>query len=189
MPDRPVRIAPLNPSEFTPEAREVLGVLIGPEKAAIFHMPRTFARHPQLIRALLEFNSDVQQSAGISPRLREIIIMRVAWLNRNGYIWAQHNQMMRGLNMGEEYIEAIKAGADDPAWSAEERPVLRVADELIRTCELTDPAWKELVEHYSTNQILDILALLGQHSMMAIVFNAIGLRSEPQFKEFALDGS
>ena len=82
-----------------------------------------------------------------------------------------------------------QAGADDPAWSAEERSVLRVVDELIRTCELTDPAWKELVEHYSTNQILDILALLGQHSMMAIVFNAIGLRSEPQFKEFALDGS
>lgn len=187
MSDRPVRIAPLKPNEWTPEAREFLEATIGAEKAATFNMPRTFARHPQLIRALFDFNRNVQQSAEISPRLREIIIMRVAWLNRIDYVWGQHNQMMRALKMGEEYIQAVKAGADDPVWSAEERSVLKVVDELVRTRELTDVAWKGLAERYSSKQILDILAVLGQYSMLAIVFNAVGLQLEPQFKEFALE--
>jgi alkylhydroperoxidase family enzyme len=189
MPDRPVRIAPLTPAEWTPEVREFLEDTIGAEKAATFNMPLTFARHPRLTRALFEFNRSIQQSAEISPRLREIIIMRVAWLNRIDYVWGQHNQIMRGLGMGDEYIQAIKTGSDDLLWSADERPVLRVVEELTRTRELTDGAWKALSDRYSTKQILDILAVLGQYSMLALMFNAVGLQLEPRLKEFARERS
>jgi 4-carboxymuconolactone decarboxylase len=185
MPHRPVRIAPLTPKELTPEAREFFEATIGAEKAATFNMPRTFARHVPLIRALFDFNRSVQQNAEISPRLREIIIMRVAWLDRIDYVWGQHNQIMRGLKMGAEYIQAVKVGADDPLWSAEERSVLKVVDEMVDTRELSDGTWKGLAAHYSTTQILDILAVIGQYSMTGILFNAVGLQLEPQLKEFA----
>ncbi len=189
MADRPVRIAPLTPDEWTPEVREFLEATIGAEKAATFNMPLTFARHPQLSRAIFEFSRNVQGSAEIPPRLREIIIMRVAWLNRIDYVWGQHNQMMRRLGMGEEHIQAIKVGADDPLWSADERSVLRAVEELVRTRELTDAAWKALSDRFSVKQILDILAVLGQYAMLALLFNAVGLQLEPRFKEFALEGS
>jgi 4-carboxymuconolactone decarboxylase len=189
MPDRPVRIAPLTPAEWTPEVREFFEATLGAEKAATYHMPLTFARHPSLSRAIFEFSRKVQGSAEIPPRLREIIIMRVAWLHKTDYVWGQHNQIMRGLGMGDEHVQAVKAGADAPVWSADERSVLRVVDELAQTREVTDGAWKALSDHFSSKQILDILAVVGQYSMLALVFNAIGLQLETRFKEFALERS
>lgn len=187
MPDRPVRIAPLMPAEWTPEVREFLESTVGFEKAATLNHPLTFARHPRLSRAILEFSRNVQECSEIPTRLREIIIMRVVWLNRTDYLWGQHNQMMRGLGMGEEHIQALKTGSEDPLWSADERSVLRVVEELTRTRELTDGAWKALSDRFSSKQILDILAVLGQYSMLALMFNAIGLQLEPRFKEFGLE--
>jgi alkylhydroperoxidase family enzyme len=96
---------------------------------------------------------------------------------------------MRGLGMGDEHVQAVKAGADAPVWSADERSVLRVVDELAQTREVTDGAWKALSDHFSSKQILDILAVVGQYSMLALVFNAIGLQLETRFKEFALERS
>lgn len=189
MPDRPVRVAPLTPDEWTPEVREFFEATIGADKAATFNMPLTFARHPQLSRAVFEFSRHIQESAEIPARLREIIIMRVAWLNRTDYVWGQHNQMMRRLEMGDEHVQGIKAGPDAPVWSADERLVLRVVDELVKTRKVADGAWKALADRFSTKQILDILAVVGQYSMLALLFNAIGLRLEPRFKEFALDGA
>ena len=189
MPDRPVRIAPLMPAEWTPEVREFLEATIGAEKAATLNMPRTFARHPLLSRAILDFGRNVQESAEIPARLREIVIMRVVWLYRSDFLWGQHNRVMRRLGMGEEHIQAIKAGSDDPLWSADERSVLRAVEELTRTRELADGAWKALSDRFSSRQILDILTILGQYSMLGLVFNAIGLQLEPQFKEFALERS
>jgi alkylhydroperoxidase family enzyme len=189
MPDRPVRIAPLKPAEWTAEVRELFAAGIGAEKAATFNMPLTFAHHPALSHAIFEFSRSVQGGAEISPRLREIIIMRVAWLRRTDYVWGQHHQIMRGLGMGEEHIQGVKAGADSAPWSAEERSALRVVDELARTCEVTDEAWKALSDHFSSKQIFDILAVVGQYSMLALVFNAIGLKLETRFNEFALERS
>ena len=189
MPDRPVRIAPLMPAEWTPEVREFLEGIVGAEKAETLNMPLTFARHPRLSRAILDFSLKVQESAEIPARLREIIIMRVVWLYRTDYLWGQHNRMMRRLGMGEEHIQAIKAGSDDALWSAEERSVLRAVEELTRTRELTDGAWKALSEHFPPRQILEMLTVLSQFSMLSLIFNAIGLQLEPHFSEFALERS
>jgi alkylhydroperoxidase family enzyme len=192
MPDRPVRLPPLAPAEWTDEVRDFLGAVMGPEareKGTTFHMPLTFARHPELSRAIFEFSRKVQTCAGIAPTLREIVIMRVAWRNQTHYEWGQHHRTMRGLGMGDAHVQGIKAGPEAAIWTDAERAALRLVDELHDTREVSAQTWEALTSHFSTQQILDLLILIGQYEMLAGAFNAVGLRLEPEYSEFDLENS
>jgi alkylhydroperoxidase family enzyme len=192
MPDRPLRLAPLQRSEWTEEVKDFFEALYGPaarETGTKFNMPMTFARHPEVTKAIFALSKVVQEKAEITTRLRELVITRVAWLWKAGYEWGHHHRYMRDLGMGDEHVEGIKTGPDAPVWSDAERAALRAVDELTLTRELSDATWTALNAHYPVRQILDILVLIGQYTMLAIPFNAVGLRLEAEYDDFALDRS
>jgi alkylhydroperoxidase family enzyme len=190
MPNRPVRLPPLDKSQWTEETRDFFGALYGPqarEAGTTFNMPMTFARHPQVALAIFEFSRKVQEAAEITPRLREIVIMRVAWLNQTDYEWGHHHRYMLNLGMGQEHVQGIKDGPDALVWSAAESAAIRAVDELTQTRELTDATWAALNANYPVKQIIDILVLLGQYTLLALPFNAVGLRLEDEFAEHSMD--
>jgi hypothetical protein len=45
------------------------------------------------------------------------------------------------------------------------------------------------MHHFTPKQILDILAINGMYTMLALTFNSVGLQLEARFKEFALENS
>jgi alkylhydroperoxidase family enzyme len=189
MPDRPVRLHPFSPAEWTEEIRDFFADVYGPqarETGTKFGMPLTFARHPELAKAIFEFSRKVQALAEITTRLREIVIMRVAWLNKTDYEWGHHHRYMRDLGMGDEHVQGIKDGPDAPVWSEAERAAIRAVDELTLTRELSDATWAALSAHYSERQIIDILVLLGQYTLLALPFNAIGLRLEDEYADYSM---
>jgi alkylhydroperoxidase family enzyme len=192
MPDRPLRLAPLSPDQWTPEVRDFFGAVYGPkgrEEGTTFNMPLTFARHPALTQAIFAFSKAVQEASGLSKELREIVIARVAWLYQTGYEWGHHHRYLRDLGMGDAHIAGIKQGPDAAVWSDLERAVLRAVDETILTREMTEATWQALASRLSEKQILDVLVLAGQYIMLAGVFNAVGLRLEPAYDQYALENS
>ena len=50
----------------------------------------TFARHPALAQAFHTFNGHVLFATTLSPRQRELLVLRVAVLRDCAYEWAQH---------------------------------------------------------------------------------------------------
>jgi alkylhydroperoxidase family enzyme len=190
MPDRPLRLAPLPPEDWNQEVQDFFGGVYGPENwrtGTKFNMPLTFVRHPELTKAIFAFSRKVQELAEITPRLREIVIMRVAWHARTDYEWGHHNRYMRDLGMGDEHVEGIKTGPDAPVWSDAERAALRTVDELTLTRELSDETWAALKANYSIRQIIDILVLMGQYAMLTYPFNAVGLRLESEYDALSMD--
>jgi alkylhydroperoxidase family enzyme len=192
MPNRPVRLAPLTPAQWTEETRDFFADAYGPqarETGTTFTMPLTFARHPELTKAIFEFSRKVQATAGISKELREIVISRVAWIYQAGYEWGHHHRYMRDLGMGDAHVEGIKTGPDAAIWSDRERAALRAVDETILTREMTDATWAALNAHLTEKEIIDVLVLAGQYIMLAGVFNAVGLQLEAEYADYALETS
>jgi alkylhydroperoxidase family enzyme len=190
MTDHAVRLPPLKPAEWTDEVRDFFAALYGPEAreaGTTVHMPLLLARHPQMALALLEFGRKVKQAKEITPRLREIVIMRVAWLTRTDYVWGPHQRDMLNLGMGEAHVQGAKIGAEAPIWSEAERVALRATDQLIRSYDVTDETWAALSASYSEKEIFDILAVIGQYQLFALLFNVAGLRLEDENAHLSMD--
>ncbi|HWN97990.1 MAG TPA: carboxymuconolactone decarboxylase family protein, partial [Blastocatellia bacterium] len=71
------RIAPLQPSEWDDETRELLEGLR--REGQVYNIFATLARHPPLLKRWMVFGGHVLSKSTLPARDREIAILRMGW--------------------------------------------------------------------------------------------------------------
>ena len=59
----------------------------------------TLDRYPKLLKAWSPFGNHVLFENSLTPREREVVILRVGWLSRSGYEWGQHVVIEQRLDL------------------------------------------------------------------------------------------
>ena len=171
------RIAPLGDAELSPEAREVLAAL--PEYARGFNIFRTQAHNPDALGAFLAWGNYVlSERNSLTARQRELAILRVGFLCRAGYEWAQHVVIGRQAGISEAEIAAIKQGPDAPGWDPLEAAILRACDELVGNHHVTDATWAALAPLGDTGRV-DLVYTAGQYTQVSMLLNSCGVQLDP----------
>ena len=186
MADRPTspRIAPLRPEELGESTREVLDAAgtLGGQALNIF---TTLARHPGLMRRWLPFGGKLL-AGKLSPRDRELLILRTGWRCGSDYEWGQHVLIGRMSGLTDEEIARIREGPDAPGWDPADASLLRAADELHDGDCIGDATWKELASRYDDRQLIELVMLVGHYHMVAFTLNSLGVQREPGVPGFEL---
>ena len=169
------RIAPLKDSEFTPEQLERLEKSRAKD-GSLLNIFRTLVRAPDAFRAFSWWGGYIMSRNSLSPRDREIVILRTGWLCKSGYEWTQHHRigLQSGLNADE--IERIKLGAGADGWSAAERALIAAVDDLSRGHFVSNASWAELSKHYSERQCMDLVFTTGQYTQVSMILNSFGIQ-------------
>jgi 4-carboxymuconolactone decarboxylase len=171
------RIAPLKDSEFTPEQIERLAKSRGKD-GSILNIFRTLVRAPNAFRAFSWWGGYIMSRNSLSPRDREIAILRVGWLCKSGYEWTQHHRIGLQSGLSAEEIERIKVGAGADGWDAAEKALLAACDDLNRDHFVTTVAWTELAKHYSERQCMDLVFTVAQYTQVSMILNSFGIQVE-----------
>ena len=165
-----VRLAPLNEKEWDPEVRDLFQKMGYEKDTDLYNVLKTLARHPKLLKRWLPFANHVLFKSSLSPRIREIIILRIGWLCRSEYEWTQHVRIAaEEAGMTEADFAAIEVGSTDPLWALEEKVALQLVEELFASKTLEDNTWKELGRYYSELQIMDMVAAVGNYTMVSMM--------------------
>lgn len=135
--------------------------------------------HPALSKAFLTFNNHVSMASTLSKRVRELLILRTGWLRRSEYEFLQHVVLGLRAGLGEEEIDRVTRGPDAPGWDPLDAALLRAADELCADACIQDDTWAALAAHFSDQQMLDIITVVGCYEIAAMVFNSLKLPMEP----------
>ena len=171
------RIDPLPEAEWTDEQRELL---THGNPARILNIFRTLVRHPNLYRRWTSFGNQVLFKSSLSARDRELAILRVGWLCRSGYEFHQHTRVAANAGLRADEIERVKAGPDAPGWSTVEATLLRAVDDLHRDQFVADATWRTLAEHYTTEQLIDLVFAVGQYTLVSMALNTFGVQIEDE---------
>jgi hypothetical protein len=132
----------------------------------------------------------------LPPRERELLILRIGWLNQAEYEWAQHVEIAKRSGISTEEIERIKRGPG-AGWSALEDALIRAVDELYENSVVSDQTWATLAENLSVQQLMDVVFTVGQYNLVSWALNSFGVplddflglrgcvtsRSEPLFRD------
>jgi alkylhydroperoxidase family enzyme len=135
---------------------------------------KVLMHHPDLVRRWTVFAAHVLRKQTLPPRDRELLILRIGWLNQAEYEWAQHVQIAKREGISEREIESIKLG---PAggWSADDAVLLQAADDLYENSVVSDAAWNSLSQKYSTEQMIDLVFTVGQYNLVSWALNSFGV--------------
>jgi alkylhydroperoxidase family enzyme len=147
------------------------------EPLALF---RTLAIHDELWSRMRPLGSGILGHGRVRPRDREIVIHRTCARSGAEYEWGVHVATYgKAVGLTDEQIEATATGdADDPAWSRTESLLIRLADELCETCDVSAPLWSALAEQYTDDQLLELLIIAGWYRLLSGVINALGIEHE-----------
>jgi len=188
------RIPPLPVADLGEEETAALRAFMGDEGVARFcsdapdapPLPTvlaTLVRHPRLAAKWLPYNDVLLRQGSLDPRLRELVIMRVAWRAGSQYEWLQHVRLARGLGVSDAEIDAI-AGAGAHEWAPLEADCLAATDELLADYRVSDATWSRLAEHLDQRQLVELVFVVGTYTCLAMAFESFGVPLDPDLVDY-----
>jgi alkylhydroperoxidase family enzyme len=168
------RIAPLRDDELSDEQRE----LLSRGNLARLNIFRTLVRYPELFRRWSAFGAHILSRSTLSPRDRELVILRTGHLCDAAYEVHQHTAIGKAIGLSDAELAELKVGPEAPGWSAFDRALLRATDELHARQFVSDATWQALGERYDTRQLLDLIFTVGEYTMIAMALNSLGVQIE-----------
>ena len=175
-PEHP-RIAPLAPEDFDDNQADAMSLAGGLGLGGTVNIFRTLVRHPGLFRKWMPFGGKLL-SGRLPARERELLILRIGWLCRSEYEWAQHVVVGRSAGLTDMEIERIKYGPDAAGWEPFDAVLLRAADELKNDSCITDETWASLAERYDDRQLIEVTMVVGHYILVSGTLNSLGVAIE-----------
>jgi alkylhydroperoxidase family enzyme len=174
---RQPRCEPLGDDELSPRQAEVLAAL-GAARGRL-NIFRTAVLAPDALAALLGVGGYIgSDRLGLSPRQREIVILRIGFACKAGYEWAQHVRIGARAGLTPAEIEAVKTGPQSSDWIPAERALLAACDELRENQFIGEDAWCALGEFLSDRQRLDLIVVAGHYLQVCMILNTLGVQLE-----------
>jgi 4-carboxymuconolactone decarboxylase len=135
---------------------------------------RVMMHHPELTRRWVVFAGHVLRKQTLPARERELLILRIGWLNQAEYEWAQHVEIAKRTGITAEEIERVKLG---PAadWDSEDAVLLQAVDDLYEYSVVSDATWNALSARFSTVQMMDLVFTVGQYNLVSWALNSFGV--------------
>lgn len=144
----------------------------------ILNIFRTLAHAPKALTAFLAWgNYILSKRNALTPRDREVVILRTGYNCRSGYEWTQHKRIGLDCGLTEAEIARIKAGPDADGWSDLDRAMLRATDELTSDHFVTDTTWAALAPLGDKGR-MDLVMTVGQYTQVSMILNSFGVQVE-----------
>jgi alkylhydroperoxidase family enzyme len=145
----------------------------------------TFAHHPRLADLFSALNIHLLTTSTLPVRLRQIAIMRTAWLCNARYMWSSHLRTSLRRGIEPELFAPLKVGASDPYFTPFERTVILAAEDLVRDRLVSEAHWQALSVEWDNRQMLDFLFTVGTYVLVAGVMRSTGVQREAELLELA----
>ncbi|MCB2076091.1 MAG: carboxymuconolactone decarboxylase family protein [Novosphingobium sp.] len=170
------RIAPLQPDEFTAEAKKTadeLQAFFGSKEAGIPKPFATMFKHPGLYQGQMKLGLELNQRGTLPPREREMVILRTAWLVRSPFEWGEHVVYGKKLGLTSEEIERITQGSSAPGWNEHDQAILRGVEELMGDHAVSEETWNTLAKTWTEQQLMELPGVVGSYTMTAMIYNSL----------------
>jgi alkylhydroperoxidase family enzyme len=184
VPDRPggsrpvqlsrARIAPLPEAQWTDAHRQRIARFL-PAGARPGNSFRTLLNVPELVDRTMTFHHYVAQDSSLPPRIRELLMLRTAWLHGSDVIWRERVPFARMAGLTNEDIRKIAQGPAAPGWDPFEANLLRMADQLFRNSFLNDDVFNTMAARYDTCNTMDAGMTVADVASLALLYNTLGV--------------
>lgn len=135
----------------------------------------TVARNEALFNAMVDMGfigpTGLFDRRALPARLRELLILRTCVAAANEYEYNLHVQTISArMGVTPQQSAAIKAPTvTGEHWSGAERAAFALVDELVRTCNVTDPTFDAARRHFDEPTLIEITHLVGLYNGVAMM--------------------
>lgn len=173
------RVSLIEPEQH-PELEPLISKIRSGRRGTVINVYKLLLHSPGLAEVWLDLVNAARWKTQLDDRLREIVIIRVGYLNRCAYVVKQHVPMhSEPAGLRKEECDALADWRGTPFFSERERAALAYADAMTRDIDVPDAVHEELRKHFNERQIVELTVLIGTYNMHTRVGQALKIDPEP----------
>ena len=168
-------IDPEPQSELAPIAARFSGA----RRGKLINVYRVLLNSPALAESWFDHINAVRWNTSLDGRLREIVIIRIAYLTKAAYVLKQHVPKLAaadGVNAAE--CAALVDWQASTLFDDRERAVLAYTDAVTRDAGAADALFAAVAEHFDAKSLVDLTVLIATYNMHVRVVNTLALDLE-----------
>ena len=174
---RTPRIPPLPESQRTDAHRQLMAKY--PNAGQVDHGFDTLLQLPALADAVIPYTIYLSEESTLSPRHRQLLALRAAWVGRNQVIWSDHAARATASGLTAADIHRIAEGPDARGWSPFEGTLLRLVDELVQNSSVSQATWTTLAAAFDTQHMMDAVETANHFTVLSMLYNTFGVQPDP----------
>src|SRR6185437_7529721 len=176
--NRPMaRLPYLEADQVAPEYRDML------KRNTNLH--KLLVNSPDIARAFQGMGSFIRFKSKLDPRLRELAILQVGWMEKSEYEFTHHVKIGKEFGVTDDDIEAMMAETEGKPSKLEPlaKAILRGAREMVRELAMSDATFAEIKKELSNEHMTDLVLTIAFYCAVVRVLATMKMDNEPYYKE------
>jgi AhpD family alkylhydroperoxidase len=167
------RVAPVTPGS-RPELAGIEAAILA-ERGEILLLYRVLLNSAPLAAGWEQMLTAVRNRSSLAADLRELVILRVAVLNRAPFEFDAHLPLARKAGIGEAKIAALQAEEIGDGFTPLERAVLMLTDTMTRDVQVPDAQFDPLRTHFDARGLVELVATVAAYNMVSRFLEALNI--------------
>jgi len=180
------RFPKLTPEQMTPAQRAVAAEITAGPRGEVRGPFIALLHNPELAGHVQKLGEHLRWKGKLPPKLKELAVLVTARRWTCQHEWVMHSKLALEGGLARETVDAIASGRD-PKFSGDEKAVYDFSREVHATGRASDATFSAIEKRFGLDGALELIALNGYYSLMAMVLNNAGLplpgNAPPPLKE------
>lgn len=171
------RLPYLEADQVAPEYRDML------KRNTNLH--KLLVNSPDMARAFNGVGNFIRFKSKLDPRLRELAILQVGWLEKSEYEFTHHVKIGKEFGVTDDDIEALMEETEGKTSKLEPlaRAILRGAREMVRDLAMSDATFAEIRKDLGNEHMTDLVLTIAFYCAVVRVLATMQIDNEPTYKE------
>jgi alkylhydroperoxidase family enzyme len=168
-------------SSDNPEVTSLINRLAAGRDGRLINIYKMLLHSPPLAEAWFQHNNAARFGTELDDFTREIVILRIAHLNRIPYVIATHvpkHAVPAGLT--QEQCEALVNWQPSGLFTDAHRTALALTDAMTLDVQVPDTVVDDVKRHFSERQLVELTVLIGFYNMHNRMVAALDIDPEPE---------
>jgi alkylhydroperoxidase family enzyme len=149
------------------------------------NLHKLLVNSPDMARAFNGVGNYIRFKSKLNPRLRELAILQVGWLEQSEYEFTHHVKIGTEFGVTDDDIAGMMAETEGKASKLEPltKTILKGAREMVRELGMSEATFAEIKHHLSDEEMVDLVLTIAFYCAVVRVLATMKIDNEPQYKE------
>src|SRR5246127_2704711 len=171
------RLPYLEPDQVAPEYRDML------KRNTNLH--KLLFNSPGMGKAFNDVGNYIRFKSKLNPRLRELAILQVGWLEKSEYEFTHHVKIGKEFGVTDDDIAAMMIETQGMQSRLEPlaRAILKGAREMTKNLEMSMTTFAEIKKNLNNEEMVDLVLTIAFYNAVVRVLATMKIDKEPYYKE------
>jgi 4-carboxymuconolactone decarboxylase len=165
------RFKPLTYDKLTPEQKTMAEHLLSGERGGMNGPFNVTMRSPEMGDQAQKLGAQLRFHTSLPKKLNELAIIMTARFWTAQYEWSAHKRAALAAGLSPAIVDAIAAGQRPASMQPDEEAVYNFGSELFKTRQVSDAAFKAVVDKFGERGAVDLTGVMGYYCFVSMMLD------------------